>query len=630
MRFIRVFFILVIVSVVAAAASVAYITQVLDPNDLKPTLVNAAEKQQVRLELQGNITWAFWPWFGISVEEVRASSPNWDFAAERLESSLSVLSLLSDTIVINRLNAIAPRVTVRVAQKDKRSSVQSAAESSKEKTLLVRQLAITDGEIGGLYPELTLSRVQLSVDSLTPETASSLSLSAYLTLGEYQAPLQIQTEIIPTAAFDGITIRRTSINSRDLSVKYDGYLSGSHSGQFSGEGQLSVSEFSLRQWLGAGNLPVPVTMDLDRFDKVSMKSGIKVSNEMASLRPFTLVFDETSIDGRVDLGLQPLNIDLELLADQLNIDQYLVNSKNTESDTGYQQPFIPFPLGTYKVDIGTLTVAEKLMTDVGIDLGVGTDEITLGRLDAKLFGGELRAAGTYLIAPQISNITGTVDGVQLSQLQFSKPLDTLSGSLQSSFDIRAAGRTSNEMLASISGPFRVKIQNALLGPLNVSDTLCQAVSGNTEVIADSADTMTVTAEFQEGIAVIDPLKARVANLAIQGRGRISLVSTASNIQGSIQIPTEGVSGSCTVPELLQGVSLPLSCRGQLRKETLKCSIDEKALQTLITEVAAKQLEAKAQGKLKEAEARLKSTVENTLKNKIDGQGSGLLKDLFNR
>ena len=630
MRFVRVFFILVIVSVVASAASVTYITQVLDPNDLKPTLVNAAQKQQVKLELQGNITWAFWPWFGIAVEEVRASSPNWDFAAERLEGSLSVLSLLSDTVVIDRLNAIAPKVTVRVAKKDKRTTVLSPADSSKEKTLLVRQLAITDGEIDGLYPELTLSRVQLSVDSLTPATASNLSLSAYLTLGEYQAPLQIQTEIIPTAAFDGITIRQTSINSRDLSVKYDGYLSGSHSGQFSGEGQLLVSEFSLRQWLGASNLTVPVTMDLDRFGKVSMKSGIKVSNEMISLRPFTLVLDETSIDGRVDLGLQPLNVDLELLADQLNIDQYLFNSKNRESNTSDQQSFIPFPLGTYKVDIGTLTVAEKLMTDVGIDLGVGTDEITLGRLDAKVFGGELRAAGTYLIAPQISNITGTVDSVQLSQLQFSKPLDTLSGSLQSSFDIRAAGRTSDEMLASISGPFRIKLQNALLGPLNVSDALCQAVSGNTEVIADSADTMTIAAEFQEGIAVIESLKARVANLAIQGKGRISLVSTASNIQGSIQIPIEGVSGSCTVPELLQGVSLPLSCRGQLRNETLKCSIDEKALQSLITEITAKQLEAKAPGKLKEAKARLKSTVDDTLKKKIDGQGSGLLKDLFHR
>ena len=630
MRFVRVFFILVIVSLVAVLASVTYITQVLDPNDLKPTLVSSAKKQQVKLELQGNITWAFWPWFGISVEEVRASSPNWDFAAERLEGSLSILSLLSDTIVIDRLDAIAPKVTVRVAQNDKQSTVRDRSESSKEKTLLVRQLAITDGEIGGLYPELTLSRVQLSVDSLTPETASDLSLSAYITFGEYQAPLEVQTKIIPTAAFDGITIRQAFISSRELSVTYDGYFSRSNSGQFSGEGQLSVPEFSLRQWLGAGNFPVPVTRDLDRFNKVSVKSGVKVSNDMISLRPFTFVLDETSIDGRVDLGLQPLHIDLELLADQLNIDQYSVNPKNIESSTDQDQPFTPLLLGIYKVDIGTITVAEKSMTDVGFDLGVGTDEITLGRLDAKLFGGELRAGGTYLIAPQISNITGTIADVQLSQLQFSKPLDTLSGSLQSSFDIRVAGRTPDEMLASISGPLRVKIKNALLGPLNVSDALCQAISGNTEVVADSADTMTVAAKFQEGIAVIDSLNAQVANLPIEGRGRISLISTASNIQGSIQIPTGGVTGSCTVPEILRGVSLPLSCRGQLRNKTLKCSIDEKAIQTLTTKASAEQLEAKAQEKLKEAETRMKSTIEDTLKKKIDDQESRLSNDLLSR
>ena len=47
------------------AASVAYITQVVDPNDLKPTLVNAAKKYQVQLELKGNIEWTFWPHFGM-------------------------------------------------------------------------------------------------------------------------------------------------------------------------------------------------------------------------------------------------------------------------------------------------------------------------------------------------------------------------------------------------------------------------------------------------------------------------------------------------------------------------------------------------------------------------------------
>ena len=59
MRIIKVLLILVMISVITLAASVAYITQVLDPNDLKPTLVETAKKQQISLQLNGNITWAF-------------------------------------------------------------------------------------------------------------------------------------------------------------------------------------------------------------------------------------------------------------------------------------------------------------------------------------------------------------------------------------------------------------------------------------------------------------------------------------------------------------------------------------------------------------------------------------------
>ena len=92
---------------------------------------------------------------------------------------------------------------------------------------------------------------------------------------------------------------------------------------------------------------------------------------------------------------------------------------------------MPFPLvtGTYKLDVSELTVSNHVLNQVGFDLGIGSDEITLGRLDANLFGGELRLAGTHLIAPQISNITGSMTEMQLSQFEFSKPLDSLSGSL---------------------------------------------------------------------------------------------------------------------------------------------------------------------------------------------------------
>ena len=627
MRIFKALLILVMVSVVAVAASVAYITQVLDPNDLKPTLVDTAKKRQIALQLNGNIAWTFWPWFGITVENVQARSTNWAFEADQLEGSLSILSALSNTVVIDELTAISPKVRFDLSNINAKESDAETGNETTGRTILIRQLAIRDGEITGLHPGLTLSRFNFSVDSLSPATASNLNLSTYIEFNEQQLPLEVDAEIIPTATFDGLTVRNVTLKSRELTLDYSGYLSGATSGQFSGEGQLSVAELSIRQWLRAGNFPVPETNELDRFNRFTLETGLKVSNDLLSLRPFTLGLDETSIDGRIDINLNPLNLDLELLADQLNLDSYLANSSARDAQSSSPPPLLP---GTYKLDIGSLTIRQREFTEVGVDLGIGADEITLGRLDATLFGGELRAAGTHLIAPQITNITGTVNGLQLAQFQFSKPLDTLSGSLQSTFDLRAAGRTPDEMMASVSGPARVKIENAFLGPLNVSDAICQTIGATSNLSADTADTLAIKADFQEGIAVIESMDATVANLVIQGKGRFSLVSTASNIQGSIQVPTDGAIGSCAAPEILRGVSLPLSCRGQLRNESLQCSLDEKALNQIIAKAAEREFRKQADEKLKAAEQKLKSSVEDALKKKLDNQGSELLKNLLNR
>ena len=626
MRFVKGFLILMVISIVALAASVAYITQVLDPNDLKPTLVNTAKKHQVQLELKGDIEWTFWPWFGISMDDVRASSNNWGFEADRLEGSLSIFSVLSDTIVIDQLTAIAPKVKLELSHSKQPSVISEETGASESKTILVRQLAVTDGEIIGLHPDLMLSRLQLSVDSLSPVTASDLLLSAYITFRDYQMPITVRAEIIPTATFDGLTIRKSSIESRDFTLAYDGYLSASSEGQLSGEGQIEVDEFSLRKWLRAGNWPVPDTQNLERLNRLSINTGIKLSREMMSLRPFSLILDETSIDGRIDLSLRPLNVDLELLADKLNLDSYL--SSNPSAQTGSST--MPFPLvtGTYKLDVGELTVSNHLLNQVGFDLGIGSDEITLGRLDANLFGGELRLAGTHLIAPQITNITGSMTKMQLSQFEFSKPLDTLSGALQSTFDLRMAGRTPDEMLASVSGPLRLQIKNAFLGPLNLSDTLCQLSGGSEEIISDAADTLIARAEFQEGIAVIEAVDAIVANLNIQGNGRVSLVSTAANIQGTIRVPEDGVLGSCMAPEFLRGIRLPLVCRGQIRNENFTCSVDENTLQRVLTKAAEVELKKEAQNQLQQAKDELKSAVQDALQNRVNGKGSELLQQLL--
>ena len=138
-----------------------------------------------------------------------------------------------------------------------------------------------------------------------------------------------------------------------------------------------------------------------------------------------------------------------------------------------QQARLPVLPGTYKLDIGSLIVNQHELTEVGIDLGIGADEITLGRLDATLFGGELRAAGTHLIAPQITNLTGTVNGLQLHSFNSQNHSTPCLDPYNRPFDLRTAGRSVDEMMASVSGPLRAKIANAFLGPLNVSDVICQ-------------------------------------------------------------------------------------------------------------------------------------------------------------
>ena len=111
--------------------------------------------------------------------------------------------------------------------------------------------------------------------------------------------MKIGAQIIPTATFDGLTIRDLELQSRDLNLSYAGYLSAAKSGQFSGEGQLSVDELSLRQWLRAGNFDVLRRMNWIGLT-AQLNTGLKVSNGHKS-PTVALTMDETSIDGRVDL-----------------------------------------------------------------------------------------------------------------------------------------------------------------------------------------------------------------------------------------------------------------------------------------------------------------------------------------
>ncbi|QEA38602.1 AsmA family protein [Pistricoccus aurantiacus] len=98
---------------------VVYVTTFLDPNDLKPRLVQVVrEESGLELSLDGPLSWSFYPRLGVSVTDARAYLPkqpedDLPFAAfDKAEISLAFASLLSGDLAIQGLTLDGMRLNL--------------------------------------------------------------------------------------------------------------------------------------------------------------------------------------------------------------------------------------------------------------------------------------------------------------------------------------------------------------------------------------------------------------------------------------------------------------------------------------------------------------------------------------
>ncbi|SDK70922.1 AsmA family protein [Billgrantia gudaonensis] len=91
---------------VVVVAAVVYVTTFLDPEDLKPHLVEMVrEHSGLELELAGPLNWSFYPRVGVSIADVKGHLPEQDgesplLAFDRAEVSLSFATLLRGEVAI--------------------------------------------------------------------------------------------------------------------------------------------------------------------------------------------------------------------------------------------------------------------------------------------------------------------------------------------------------------------------------------------------------------------------------------------------------------------------------------------------------------------------------------------------
>jgi AsmA protein len=621
MRFVKGLLYVSVALIVLIAASATYITQVLDPNDLKPTIADAAAAQQIELSIDGPIEWSFYPWLGLSAEQVSASTPQGDLTADRLEATISLLSVFTETFVVDRLTAVQPVITRR-DQPSQATSQRMVESTGAQPPVVVRSIAISDGLIRGLPNQTELQQLNISLETLSPDTESRLDAETVIAQNDVRIPIALSAEITPTANFDSLTAQKIEITSRSLDATFDGFVSIALSGSAAAEGNLTLNEFSPRQWLKSANLPILQTASLTALDRVRLNTDLKLSEDQISLNPLDFTLDQSEFTGAVDINLSPLSVQFSGELDALTLDDYIQTAQPTADDAKATE--VPEALllpGSYQLQIGQLTVYDVPMDNFQMELGVQTDEVTVSRVQAEVFDGTVTASGNHLLAPQISNLNGTIDAVEVNRLPLTGPINKLSGTLSGAFDLRAAGHTVELVTSSLTGPLRLKLADGRLGKLNIAEATCQALGQTATTAPPTADTASIRLQFREGVAQIESLNSQIANLTITGSGRFSVMSTGINLQGDILIPSDGQLGLCQAPVEIRGLQLPFQCRGQFNQSSMRCGLDE----ARIREALGRAVEERVKTEAKKA---VQQRLNEALKDQLEGQTNGLLRNLI--
>ncbi len=244
MKLLKILAVLLLVVLLLMGAAAVYITQVFDPNDYKPQLVELVREQTGReLSIDGDLELTLFPWLGVRVGAARLSNPpSFDGPFGELESAtirIKVVPLLSrrvetDQVLVEGLGVHLIRAEDgRTNWEDLVAGTESAAGPPTEPTESEGGLGLADFTVDGLRiadaaltwddrvsgQRFSVSDANLSTGTLTPGQPVDLEGGFQLQASqpELTGAVEVDGTVEPSA--DG---QRVNLNMNRLSADLQG------------------------------------------------------------------------------------------------------------------------------------------------------------------------------------------------------------------------------------------------------------------------------------------------------------------------------------------------------------------------------------------------------------------------
>ncbi len=237
---------------------------------------------------------------------------------------------------------------------------------------------------------------------------------------------------------------------------------------------LQVAPFNLKAFLQTMGHPIK-TQDPSALQRVSLTTQLEATASSLRLNPLSVRLDNSTINGSVniaDFRTQSINFDVAI--DQINADHYLppksasaaaanattpaTTAASATAASGTQPGALRRATINGKLRVGSLTVADTLLTQVYAQIALGNGVLQVSPLNANVYNGSAKGkiAIDFNAATPAYTIDETLTNIDITQLVKS---GKLTGRANLTTRVTLQGEGKDAMLRSLNGNVQFNIQN---------------------------------------------------------------------------------------------------------------------------------------------------------------------------
>lgn len=594
------------------------LTQLINPNEYKDKI-----SQQVlqhtghTLQINGDISWSFFPWLGLKVEKVAfgnlpafgsGNMATVDEAQVKVAviplffGKVSVSDLVLDNLQLDLIQDKNGNGNWQMSGTNSNQPATTTSSSSNSKfNFAVDNVSISSGDIHWRNmqtgQDIQLNDIDIQGKHIGFDTP--FAIDASVNVNSVQP--KIKAAVSLSGDFD-INSDFSKFSLSDLTAKINGLtIEGNLTGRknitgLTYSGNVTVAEFSPKAWLQSMSMPAINTANSKALTSFSGNINFKGSDKNISLDPIKMTLDNSNLTG--NLGVENFSapaIQFQLAVDQFNMDDYLPQaSGNNASSATTQQPASALPTQTLRqlnihgnLTVNKLTMMKLQMSNAKVGVDAQNGVLNLSPIQANLYQGSTTSNIRYDVTQMTPRLTinSKLQQVQVQPLiKDMMNINNISGTANFSMNLSASGDNPDRLVKTLGGNGSFSLTDGMIQGINIdyqiqrAQALLQKSSPPAQSTADNTPigTMSGTFTMNNGIAHNDDLIIKTPAAQATGAGDINLPQRSMDYTLTL---------TATQSNQLQGQKVPLHITGPF--SNLSYNLDVAAI---VQQVAKQQIQ----------------------------------------